>query len=143
MRTSALLAVVALGTTALAAWLAVSALGGPAGEGVPAAYAGRINPRAGDAAAIAAGAAVFRDNCASCHGLRGDGRGPAATGLTPAPARFRGSDLLGHHSDAYLFYRISAGKPGTAMPSFHGALGEDERWAVIAFLRTLDEAAAR
>ena len=104
---------------------------------VPAPYAGLSNPRMGDATAVASGAVLFQSNCATCHGAEGDGHGPAATGLAPPPANFRGGDVLARHSDAYLFYRISEGKPGTAMPSFRGVLDERERWTVITYLRTL------
>jgi mono/diheme cytochrome c family protein len=45
--------------------------------------------------------------------------------------------VLAQHSDAYLYYRVSTGKAGTAMPSFHGVLDETERWQVIAYLRSL------
>ncbi len=47
--------------------------------------------------------------------------------------------MVPRHSDAYLYYRISEGKPGTAMPSFHGALAEPERWALVAYLRSLHD----
>jgi mono/diheme cytochrome c family protein len=106
-------------------------------EDLPVAYSGKSNPHTGDPAAIAAGAVLFQENCASCHGARADGHGPAAVGLRPSPANFRDGDVLTRHSDAYLFFRVSEGKPGTAMPSFHGALAEDERWAVVAYLRSL------
>ncbi len=106
-------------------------------EDLPPAFAARMNPRARDPVAAVEGAAIFQSNCASCHGERADGHGVAAVGLTPPPANFRGSDVLARHSDPYLFYRISEGKPGTAMPSFRGALAENERWAVITYLRSL------
>ena len=106
-------------------------------ENLPLGMAGRVNPRAGDAAAVSEGVALFQNNCASCHGERADGHGAAAAGLAPPPANFRGTDVLARHSDAYLFYRLTEGKPGTAMPSFRGALAESERWAVIAYLRSL------
>jgi mono/diheme cytochrome c family protein len=112
-------------------------------EDLPADVAVRVNPRQHDPAAAAEGAAVFASNCVSCHGEHADGRGVAAAGLAPPPANFRGSDVLVHHSDSYLFYRITEGKPGTAMPSFRGALAENERWAVIAYLRSLAPDAVR
>ncbi|MBI3767935.1 MAG: cytochrome c [Deltaproteobacteria bacterium] len=111
-------------------------------EDLPANVAARVNPRLHDPAAVAEGAAVFESNCVSCHGEHADGRGVAAAGLAPPPAKFRDSDVLAQHSDSYLFYRITEGKPGTAMPSFRGALAENERWAVIAYLRTLAPDAA-
>ncbi|HEY2388806.1 MAG TPA: cytochrome c [Candidatus Binatia bacterium] len=131
---------------AVAAALAAAGVGAalwlrPAGalptENLPSELAGRVNPRAGDLAAVSEGVALFHDNCVSCHGERADGHGAAAAGLTPPPANFRGTDVLARHSDAYLFYRLTEGKPGTAMPSFRGALAERERWAVIAYLRSL------
>jgi hypothetical protein len=53
------------------------------------------------------------------------------------PANLAESDLLDQHSDAYFFYRITEGKIGTAMPSFHGSLTPEERWQIICYLRTL------
>jgi mono/diheme cytochrome c family protein len=106
-------------------------------ESLPAAFVARVNPRAHERAAIVAGASLFHDNCSSCHGDRADGHGVAAVGLVPPPANFRAGDVLPRHSDAYLFYRLTEGKQGTAMPSFRGALSEDERWAVVTYLRSL------
>jgi high-affinity iron transporter len=125
--------VAALGAAAAVAWWLAAAR--PLEE-LPAEYAGRRNPLAGDAV-VAAGAELFRVNCASCHGDHADGHGPASVGLVPPPADFRGGTVLAQHSDAYLYYRLSLGKPGTAMPSFHGVLDETERWQVIAYLRSL------
>jgi mono/diheme cytochrome c family protein len=141
-RRRVLAAVVTLAATgAVAAALWVRTAERPPPEDLPPTIAGRTNPRAGDVRAVTRGAAIFDSNCASCHGRRADGRGVAAAGLVPPPANFRGGDVLARHSDAYLFYRITEGKPGTAMPSFRGALDEDERWAVIAYLRSLAPAA--
>jgi len=105
-------------------------------EDLPAEFAGKRNPLGG-AEAIAAGGRLFRENCASCHGDGADGHGPASVGLDPPPANFRSGTVLAKHSDAYLYYRVSTGKPGTAMPSFHGALGETQRWEVVSYLRSL------
>ncbi len=134
-------AVIVVGAAVLAYWArSVRVV-----EELPPAFVGRTNPRADDATAVAEGATLFENNCATCHGPRADGRGVASAGLVPPPANFRGGDVLARHSDAYLFYRITEGKPGTAMPSFRGALAESERWAVIAYLRSLahDAEAAR
>jgi mono/diheme cytochrome c family protein len=106
-------------------------------EDMPAEFAGLVSPVRGDAAAVQRGAELFRDNCASCHGENADGNGPGARGLDPPPANFHGSDVLERHSDAYLYYRLTKGKPGTAMPSFDGALDPSDRWALIAYLRTI------
>jgi mono/diheme cytochrome c family protein len=136
--------VAAVAAAAVATWWLVP-LTGPARvqEDVPAEFAGKRNPLTG-VEAIAAGSRLFRANCASCHGDDADGHGPASVGLTPPPVDFRSGAVAGR-SDAYLYYRVSAGKAGTAMPSFHGVLDETERWQVIAYLRSLGDrtAAAR
>jgi len=132
--------VVALGALTVAAWLVVASA--RVREDVPGEFAGKRNPLGG-AVAVAAGARIFHESCASCHGDEADGRGPAAGGLVPPPANFASGPILGRHSDAYLYWRISAGKPGTAMPSFHGVLGETERWQVVGYLRSLAVSARR
>jgi len=62
-------------------------------EDLPPEFAGKFNPLAG-AEAVAAGASLFQQNCATCHGTLADGHGPAATGLEPPPANFRGGPVL-------------------------------------------------
>jgi mono/diheme cytochrome c family protein len=122
----------------VAGWLAMRALlAAPAQDDLPSEYAGLLNPLGADPQAVPTGARLFRENCASCHGEDADGHGPAARGLTPPPANFRSGEVQAHHSDAYLYYRITIGKPGTAMPSFNGALDPSARWALVAFLRAL------
>jgi mono/diheme cytochrome c family protein len=114
-----------------------------AAEDLPPEFAGRQNPVAGDSAARDRGRTLFLDNCSPCHGEAADGHGPASVGLSPPPANLAGPDVVPSHSDAYLFYRISVGKRGTAMPSFAHSLSEDERWAVVVFLRSLGLQAGR
>ena len=40
------------------------------------------------------------------------------------------------HTDADLFYWLSEGVAGTAMPAFKDRLSVDERWHVINYLKT-------
>jgi high-affinity iron transporter len=125
----------AVGAAVAGAWMLAPARSALREE-LPAEFAGKANPLTGPDA-VAAGASLFRQNCATCHGAGADGRGPASNGLHPPPADFRNGPVLAQHSDAYLFYRLTIGKPGTAMPSFHGVLDETARWQVITYLRTL------
>lgn len=78
---------------------------------------------------------TFVDNCAPCHGEQGVGDGPASVGLAPKPASFSAHGFLSSRSDGYLLWRISEGKPGTAMSSFKDSLALEERLALITFLR--------
>jgi mono/diheme cytochrome c family protein len=100
---------------------------------VPADYAGLTNPLGADAAM--AGADVFTNNCAACHGQQGHGDGPASTALDPAPKNL--PELSTIVADDYLFWRISTGKPGTAMTAWKGVLTDEQIWQVVSFIRTL------
>jgi len=110
-------------------------------ETLPSAFASRANPHAGEVAARDDGRKLFLENCSQCHGEAADGHGPAAQGLVPPPANLAGPAVVPQHSDAYLFYRLTVGKSGTAMPSFHGVLSEDERWTIVTYLRSLAQQA--
>jgi mono/diheme cytochrome c family protein len=123
--------------------LVLSACGGKeANEGstVPAEYASKTNPLAGQTDAVTAGKDIFDTNCASCHGEDAKGDGPAGVSLTPPPA-----DLLepaSEDSDGEMFWRISLGNQipdmqGSAMVSWKDQLSETQIWQVITYLRSL------
>lgn len=106
---------------------------------VPAEYAGKTNPVANDAAAVAAGKDIYATNCASCHGDAGAGDGPAGSALDPKPAALNalGSEI----TDNFLFWRISEGgamEPfNSSMPAFKGVLTEEQIWQTVHFIRSL------
>lgn len=105
-------------------------------ETLPATYAGRENPLPDDEATVARGRALFVKTCAPCHGADANGKGPAAAGLVPPPANFHDGRLATMPDDR-LFWRISTGKKGTAMPAFEGTLSEEDRWAILRYLRSI------
>ena len=78
------------------------------------------------------GAQVYLENCASCHGARGDGNGPQAKGLDPAPIDFTDAGRARKRSLFALYQVIGQGLEGTSMPSF-AHLPSDDRWAVAAY----------
>ncbi len=93
---------------------------------------------------VADGQRVFNENCASCHGPRGEGNGRCAEFLTPRPRNFvagilrfkstPGADLP---TDADLFRTVSLGLRGTPMPPWKFLLSDRDRWAVVAYIKTL------
>lgn len=109
----------------------------PAPEPVPPEYAGKVNPLPTDDATLERGHALFLQNCSPCHGPNADGKGLASEGMTPPPANFRDGVRLSSHADDYLYWRVSEGKRLSSMPSFAGTLSEDERWAILRYLRSL------
>lgn len=74
---------------------------------------------------LALGAEIYRQECQQCHGVSGDGNGPAAQYLTPRPRDFR-RGIFKFTSTPYGFKprradlerTVHNGVVGTAMPSF-------------------------
>ncbi len=106
---------------------------------VPAPYAGKTNPLGNDAAALEAGKNLYAANCASCHGDKALGDGPAAKSLNPQPKPLTGRK--GELSEDYLFWRISEGGMiapfHSVMPSWKNILKEEQIWQIVAYLRSL------
>lgn len=101
----------------------------------------------GDAAQVARGQAVYRKQCASCHGAnlegQADWRKRLPNGRLPAPPH----DDTGHtwhHADELLFRITKQGLvPPLApdgyqsdMPGFASLLSDEEIWAVLAFIKS-------
>jgi mono/diheme cytochrome c family protein len=78
-----------------------------------------------------AGARIYLANCASCHGV--DGEGGGAVPLLARPALL--ADRLPAMSDAEVSYRIANGLAGTPMPAFASSLTEQERRDLVSYLR--------
>jgi len=89
--------------------------------------------------AIAHGMSLYAENCVACHGPYGYGDGPAAASLAVRPADLTGAHLY-RHGEGTLFWRVSHGVAGSAMPGFADQLSEIQRWDVIAFLRAQADA---
>jgi mono/diheme cytochrome c family protein len=77
------------------------------------------------------GEALYRANCASCHGIDADGHGAVPTLPDAGPLR----EAVAEQSDAELSYRIAYGVAGTPMPPFAGLLTAEDRANLIAYLR--------
>jgi mono/diheme cytochrome c family protein len=110
---------------------------------IPPAYAALSNPFADDAAAVAAGQAVYESrDCYECHGENLDGDGKFSEGLKPRPVNLTDPALMNlpFITDSYLFWRISEGGSQapffSAMPAWKAYLTETERWQVVAYIRS-------
>lgn len=101
----------------------------------------QTSPTNFSAASIARGQALYGPNCASCHGPNGEGNGPAAASLRIKPADLTMPHLW-EHSDGEMFWWLTHGidnpdgpKGTLAMPGFGTSLSEDDRWALIDYIR--------
>jgi mono/diheme cytochrome c family protein len=89
------------------------------------------------------GADVYRRNCEQCHGVTGDGNGPAGQYLTPRPRDYR-RGIFKFTSTPYgskprredLMRTIERGVTGTSMPSFR-LMPKNDREAVLDYVLAL------
>ena len=84
------------------------------------------------------GEKVYLDRCWACHGLAGDGKGPASAGMSPLPTDFTAPDVFKEKPDAVLLDAILKGRPDTAMVP--QGLVPQSAVDLVAFLRTLPRA---
>jgi len=99
----------------------------------PASEKAKKSPIPASAKVAEQGEKVAKVNCVSCHGAKGKGDGAAAVALNPKPADWT-SKRVQDESDGELFWKISTGRG--AMPSWRH-LPENDRWALIQYIRTL------
>jgi high-affinity iron transporter len=83
------------------------------------------------------GKALFSQNCASCHGAKGMGDGPDAGYYDTPPASLAAPSYKHGTSDAEVLKTIDEGIHGSPMPGFKTKLSEDDRKALVAYLKTL------
>ena len=97
---------------------------------------------------IEQGRGIYFQRCSFCHGLLGDGEGPAAPYMDPRPRdftlgtfKFRTTQSGELPTDEDLFRTVSRGLSGTGMQAFDNdliknGLSEEQRWQVISYIRT-------
>ncbi len=117
---------------AMFALVSVSFLWAAAGDGawlknVPEKDRARANPLAGDADAPAAGAKLFRQHCAACHGEDANGKGKKPS--------LRSEHVRGA-TEGELQWLLTNGSLKNGMPSW-SRLPEAQRWQLVSYLKTL------
>lgn len=86
---------------------------------------------------------LYREHCAHCHGVSGDGAGPTAAFLNPYPRdyrrgiyKFKSTPSLTPPTDEDLHRTLYEGIAGTSMPSFK-LLPRNERESLVHYVRYL------
>ncbi len=92
--------------------------------------------------AIAKGKDVFNGagTCYTCHGVAGDGNGPGAAGMDPAPRNFTNKQFEQVRTVGEMFWVISNGSPlQPAMVGFvsAGQITEKQAWEAAIYERSL------
>ncbi len=92
-------------------------------------------PKLDDQRLIRLGAAVYRDNCAQCHGAPGVAQNDLGKGMQPVPGPL--IDVARRWRPAELYYITRHGIKMSGMPAWEFHLGEQELWSVVAFMQAL------
>jgi high-affinity iron transporter len=92
------------------------------------------NPKAGDAAAIAAGKTQFETKCVTCHGATGMGDGIAGSALPQKPANFHDKSRWDYSTVGTKHWIVMNGIQGTAMAPL--GLTDDQAWEVLAYIQS-------
>ncbi|MGZ5443504.1 MAG: c-type cytochrome [Thermoanaerobaculia bacterium] len=85
-------------------------------------------------ASVARGAIVYANFCETCHGPAGKGDGRVAQRGFPAPPSFLAPKAL-QMRDGQMFHVLTYGQNN--MPSYASQIAREDRWAAIAYVRTL------
>ncbi len=87
------------------------------------------------------GKALYDQSCASCHGEKGDGKGPAADFVFPKPRdftkgtyKFKSTGSGEPALDSDILRTIREGNPGTSMPAWK-RFSDDEVKALVVYLK--------
>jgi thiosulfate dehydrogenase len=89
--------------------------------------------------AYAAGAHVYRNNCAVCHGLPGQDQTAIAKGEFPKPPElFKGKGVTDDPAGE-TYWKVANGIRLTGMPGFNGSLSSEQMWQVSLLLSKADK----
>ena len=86
---------------------------------------------------LAAGAVIFADKCAPCHGDKGLGDGPMAAQLQKPPAQIGKPEIARAAAPANWFTTVTQGNINSFMPPFSSSLSDQQRWDVVAYALSL------
>ncbi|MXP65300.1 cytochrome c [Roseomonas sp. M0104] len=84
---------------------------------------------------VSQGAHHYKESCVYCHGAPGEDSTDWASGMRPEPPYL--PEAVGEWSDAQLFWIVKHGIKMSAMPAFGSHHGDEDIWAIVAFIKTL------
>lgn len=73
-----------------------------------------------------AGGRFYMENCATCHGVKGDGKGPRAYFINPKPRIFIDPVFTSAFNRPAIYAATSVGRLGTEMPAWNKVLSDQE-----------------
>jgi thiosulfate dehydrogenase len=99
----------------------------------------KTSPIAADEAAYVAGAQVYKDHCAVCHGLPGVPQTAIAKGMFPKPPKLMEGKGVTDDSPGETYWKVAGGIRMTGMPGFENTLSTTQMWQVSLLLADADK----
>lgn len=88
---------------------------------------------------LLAGAKVYREHCAVCHGTAGQPQTATAKGMFPKPPQlFKGKGVTDDEVGE-TFWKAANGIRLTGMPAYRGSLTDEQLWQVSQLLANADK----
>src|SRR5438445_6607622 len=98
-------------------------------------------PVPADEANLTAGAQVYREQCAVCHGLTGRAETATAKGMFPKPPQFFQGHGVTDDPVGETYWKAKNGIRLTGMPAFGPSVSEQQLWQVSLLLAHADKLA--
>lgn len=92
------------------------------------------SPLKEDEGILKEGKAIYLQHCKSCHGVKGHGDGDKAKKIEISCGDFTSPDFK-KDSEGTDYWKITEGRK--PMPSFKDKLTDQERWKVVAYIRSM------
>ena len=93
------------------------------------------NPLEQSERVLNAGKQIYAQLCSVCHGKAGAGDGVTAAALNPKPADLT-SEAVQEQTDGEIYWKMWEGRP--PMPGFKSQLSEQQAWAIVHYIRSLN-----
>jgi mono/diheme cytochrome c family protein len=88
---------------------------------------------------LLAGAEIYKEQCAVCHGLPGAAKTAIAAGMFPKPPQlFKGKGVT-DDDPGETYWKVANGIRLTGMPGYRDSLKDDQLWQVSLFLARADK----
>jgi mono/diheme cytochrome c family protein len=99
----------------------------------------KSSPIPADEAAFVAGAQVYKDNCAVCHGLPGQAQTAIAQGMFPKPPKLMEGTGVTDDPPTESYWKVAGGIRMTGMPGYEKVLSSTQMWQVSLLVANADK----
>jgi thiosulfate dehydrogenase len=96
-------------------------------------------PISADEAAYVAGAQIYKEHCAVCHGLAGQAQTAIAQGMFPKPPKLMEGTGVTDDPPGESYWKVAGGIRMTGMPGFEKTLSTTQMWQVSLVVANMDK----